>query len=356
MELEIFKTGTHTDSAGNTRHWSADTLHDIANSYNKETSPAPVVVGHPKTDSPAYGWVESLKVKGDTLVATLSQMQDGFVKLLKEGVYKTRSAAFYSPDSANSPVKGKWYLRHLGFLGGAAPAIKGLKPLNFSDDEDITVINFEEENNKATQGNVFSQALNTIKDAFAQGVAHGHKDGKQEKSTQGATMTDIDKDKTTADFAEQEKKFKQREENLARKEADMAFQEKQGVANAFVETLVKEGKVLPAEKTKVVALFASLCDDKEKDGVTFADKAGSDVPTTQSQQEIFKGLLKSLPKRVEYDEKAQEDGHEAKDGSVDPTTLAQQGMAYQQEMASKGVVVSISDAVNHVQEQTRKES
>ena len=31
-------------------------------------------------------------------------------------------------------MPGKWYLRHVGFLGAAAPAVKGLKPVEFADD------------------------------------------------------------------------------------------------------------------------------------------------------------------------------------------------------------------------------
>ncbi|KWT77363.1 hypothetical protein [Candidatus Magnetominusculus xianensis] len=44
MELEIFKTGVHTDSAGGTREWTEGDLEQIVNSYKPEFNEAPVVI------------------------------------------------------------------------------------------------------------------------------------------------------------------------------------------------------------------------------------------------------------------------------------------------------------------------
>jgi hypothetical protein len=129
MWVEIFKTGVHTDSNGNTRTWSKQDLDHIASRYNPTVHEAPVVIGHPKENAPAYGWVESLKREGDTLFANLKDLVPEFVDLLKRKLYKKRSVSIY-PDIS---------LRHIGFLGAKPPAVKGLADIEFSDDNAITI-------------------------------------------------------------------------------------------------------------------------------------------------------------------------------------------------------------------------
>lgn len=130
--MEIFKTGKHTDSAGETREWTQKDLDTIVSQYNPTVHEAPVVVGHPTSDAPAYGWVESLKREGDTLYAKVKDWVPAFVNAVKTGLYKKRSISLY-PDLS---------LKHIGFLGAAPPAIKGLADVKFSTDDKSTIIEF----------------------------------------------------------------------------------------------------------------------------------------------------------------------------------------------------------------------
>lgn len=128
MWIEVFRSGTHTDSGGNTATYTNSDLAAIANNYNSELSKdesaiAPIVKGHPKTDSPALGWVGQLKVSGDKLLAKIKQVLPEFANEVKEGRYKKVSIALYPGN----------VLRHIGFLGATAPAIRGLKPVSFAD-------------------------------------------------------------------------------------------------------------------------------------------------------------------------------------------------------------------------------
>ena len=130
MWVEAFKVGTHRDSEGVEHKWEPKHLDIIAQQYNARVDPknpdhkqAPVVLGHPKDDSPAYGWVDKVRVKGDKLMAHLDQLNTDFVKALKAGAYKFRSISLY-PDLN---------IRHLGFLGGVQPAVPGLGPYKFAD-------------------------------------------------------------------------------------------------------------------------------------------------------------------------------------------------------------------------------
>lgn len=131
MWVEAFSAGDHRDSEGTTNRWTPAHLDTIAQQYNAKSDPknperkmAPVVIGHPKDDSPAYGWIDKVQVKGEKLMAHLSQLNKDFVQALKEGAYKTRSISLY-PDLN---------IRHLGFLGGVQPAVPGLGPFKFADD------------------------------------------------------------------------------------------------------------------------------------------------------------------------------------------------------------------------------
>ena len=57
--IEVFRPGTFTPMGGKPITFSAAGLRAIADAYDPATAPAPIVVGHPGTDAPAFGWAES---------------------------------------------------------------------------------------------------------------------------------------------------------------------------------------------------------------------------------------------------------------------------------------------------------
>ena len=134
--VEVFKAGEQVDSEGNKRLWTNEDLKTIAAQYNAQHEhEAPVVIGHPLDNSPAFGWVEELKTDGKTLFAKFKQVVPEFIDAVRRGLYKKRSISLY-PDLN---------LRHVGFLGAVPPAVKGLAEIAFnSEDAQITVY-FNEE-------------------------------------------------------------------------------------------------------------------------------------------------------------------------------------------------------------------
>lgn len=121
--FEIFRTGAHTDSAGNISDWTDQDLDEIVSLYDPTIHEAPIVLGHPEHDSPAYGWIEAIKRVEDKLLAKPRQLVEEFKNMIRKGSYKKVSIALY-PDLG---------LRHVGFLGGMTPAIKGLKQAAFGE-------------------------------------------------------------------------------------------------------------------------------------------------------------------------------------------------------------------------------
>ncbi len=127
--VQVFKSGRHTDSSGYVKEWSDVDLDLIVNKYNNQIEEnkhdAPVVIGHPKTDAPAYAWVEALKKEGNILYAKFKDVNNDFKNMVKDKLFNKISIALY-PDML---------LRHVGFLGATPPAVKGLKAPEFNEIE-----------------------------------------------------------------------------------------------------------------------------------------------------------------------------------------------------------------------------
>lgn len=131
--IEIFRVGNFSDMNGGQHQVTEATLQDIASSYDRDLHPAPIVIGHPDTDAPAFGWAERLYVEGGTLKAMLEETAPEFAETVKAGRYKKVSVSLFTPHMDSNPKPGHVYLKHIGFLGAATPAVPGLKPVKFSD-------------------------------------------------------------------------------------------------------------------------------------------------------------------------------------------------------------------------------
>lgn len=123
--IEIFRAGDYADRG----RWSERDLDQIAASYNPRLHAAPVVLGHPQHDAPAFAWVKSLRRAGPSLWAQLHQVDPAFEQLLRAGRFRTRSIALYTHFL---PTRGP-YLRHVGFLGAQPPQVKALSPVRFAE-------------------------------------------------------------------------------------------------------------------------------------------------------------------------------------------------------------------------------
>ncbi len=128
---EIFRAGDYGDKGKFTR---ADLDQMVAN-FNTEDQ-VPVVIGHPTTDSPAWGWIGEVKRDGDVLLARPEDLHGDFVKALDEKQFKNRSVRIGASDSGPK-------LLHLGYLGAALPQVEGLKTAQFADGGKSVDYNFK---------------------------------------------------------------------------------------------------------------------------------------------------------------------------------------------------------------------
>ena len=120
--LEIARPGRFKDSCGVWHEFSADRLKNMAKAYDPGQREAPLVLGHPLTDSPAHGWVKGLQFNGEKLLAYVAFVSAEVRRAVSEGKYKYVSMSLYENGE----------LRHVGLLGGTPPAIDGLAPVRFS--------------------------------------------------------------------------------------------------------------------------------------------------------------------------------------------------------------------------------
>ena len=130
--IDVCRAGTWRDMAGRDVCLDEDRLDRIVAAHTS-ADPAPVVVGHPEANAPAYAWIDGLRRTGDRLQAKLRDIAPAFREAVEAGRYASRSIALQGDT-----------LRHLGFLGGRAPAVPGLAPTCFASEPE-TVIAFAEE-------------------------------------------------------------------------------------------------------------------------------------------------------------------------------------------------------------------
>lgn len=317
--IEIFKAGTRRDANGNLFTISRDDLQKVVDNYKPEFHEAPIVVGHPKNDDPAFGWVDSLILDGDVLKAKPKQVDSQFAEMVREGKYKKISAAFYLPNSQSNPKPEGYYLRHVGFLGAVPPAVKGLRDPIFNDDSQ-DVAEFAD----WMQVNLWQRLRDFMIEQWGLTKADEvlpswqiqelHEDVVKEEISKKSEQplfnetneTDDKQGEPTMSEEEKQQLAQLQAENAALKaEKAKALKAQHHAENAeFAESLVASGQLPPKLKDSAVALL-----DTEHDSAEFSE--------TDFNQSL-KDFMSSLPKVVEFSEVAtKEKATQAQDDSVE---------------------------------------
>ena len=345
--VEIFRGGKQR--AANGKDYDGDEL--IAKAiagFDPSFHEPPVVLGHPKEDMPAYGWVEGLKsdvVNGATvLLAKFKQVVPEFAEAVGAGRFKKRSAAFY-PDGR---------LRHVGFLGAMPPAVKGLADIPFAEGEEV--IEFYDPV-MSTVARLFArvrdylidregtekadQVLNAwdvdylkeeaSREAPVEVAAVAYSEPKEDSmAEQTLTQADIDAAKVAgrkeaeAEFAEQQK-------------AAALIADKERIA-AYLSSPIKDGGPLPAWKDGGLGEFLELLAGHE------VIEFGEGVKERPLDWALT--FLGNLPAGPEFREVAKRGDEMVV--SDDPKAIAAAAVEFKESEALKGRVISLTEAVAHV--------
>lgn len=250
--IEIFRPGRHIDDAGNVHSFSDADVDGMVASYDPAKREAPLTVGHPKDNLPAYGWVKSLgKTAAGVLTMTPHQVEPQFAEMVAAQRFKKRSASFYPPQAPNNPTPGKWYLRHVAFLGAQPPAIAGLKDIQFSEDDAGGAVSFSEPTTADDPANP-QQEQNPMDEELKAQLAKAQKD----LETANAART-----KAEADAAAATKKAEAATAEAA-SFAEKAKADRKAGFVSFCEAQVKAGTLLPKDQAMAVATLEALADSQ----------------------------------------------------------------------------------------------
>jgi Mu-like prophage I protein len=320
----IFRTGKHTATSGATLDFSEAQLKAAVAAYDPALHEAPITVGHPKDNLPAYGWVGALHFNEDTgeIEVDPTQVDPAFAEMVEAGRFKKRSASWYLPDAPTNPTPGTLQLRHVAFLGAQPPAVKGLRDVAFSEAE-TGVVEFGDSSRwawsslagimrgmrewiigkdglEAADKLVPNYLLSDLEAAAkapeetapAAMPAFSEEDPMkiEELQAQIATLTTenaaLKANQKPADFAEREAAVKAGEAKLAR----VAIE-------ARVDAAIKDGRLLPAQRKAAVDFAAGLAD-----GEATIDFGEGDKAKKVTQRDAYLLQLETGPKVVDYSE------------------------------------------------------
>jgi hypothetical protein len=315
--LHIFRAGTYQAMAGQTVTLTPADLAATAAAYDPARHEAPLVVGHPADNGPAWGWVDGLAATDADLHARARDVAADFVAAVRARRYSKISASFWPPTHPANPAPGVWSLRHVGFLGAAVPAVLGLAPVTLAAD-DAALVTIEVDPLAAPAA------------APADFVSPADLAAPQPELTMPEPVPAPAAD-PTVDFAAREAALTALQIDLNTREAAIAAREAAAAAQAealrraeiasFIGALVAEGRLLPIEQAPLVALLATAPSEASAD---FAAPAADAVP--QDAAAWLRAWLPTLPVRVPFGEFAAPDGHDPDTALIEAAARTMAGL------------------------------
>ncbi|MBQ4840063.1 hypothetical protein [Pseudoalteromonas luteoviolacea] len=370
---EIFTAGTHTDSNGNTQEFTAADLDSVVTNFIPKTSP--LVIGHPKTDDPAWGWVSDLKVEDGKLFAKAEDVAAEFAEAVEAKRYPNRSVRLEGEP-------GNYFLGHVGYLGGKPPAVAGM-PWQFNEESKGAVFEFAASEASERIEDVAMQTARLVTDFMGnlrewvieqhdvetanrlipnweadwltrKTIIAEHEQDKQRYgdhafSTPSHNPEELEvSDKTKNDPTEAEKALQAQLDAANAKNAQHEFNQRKFDAQTFIDTKVNGGNAPRITKTDGLAEFMAHLETDSANTFEFAASDGNQTSSAKPA-EFFKTLLLSLPEQagLTKDFSRQDDSDETEiDNSAD--ALAAKALEFQSAQANKGITISLSTAMDHV--------
>ena len=376
--IEVFRPGTHIAMDGKAYTFSEADVAGIAAAYDAQLLASPIVLGHPKTDAPAWGWAASFAVNdAGVLCATPEKVDPAFAEGVEAGRYRYVSMSLYAPADARNPKPGSWYPRHIGYLGGVAPAIKGLAPA-FSEaapeggvafsipDKQIAWVarTVADIVRRLRDWLIDKEGLETAdkvmpawNDQWLTEIAAEVSAEQTETAWSEAEVTERIMDRLQVRFgeaikapsvaitdpalADQLAALQAREAAVAQREAGLAGREtafaegelqrgRQG-DTAFVDSLVTEGRLPPGHRDRVLGILAH----------SRGDQGGPSFAEGESAHGAVRQLLEALGTSIHFSEFA---GGGGVDQLSDPDAIASQIRTLVADAAARGETLTVSQA------------
>lgn len=366
--FDIFSAGKHVAKDGRVLTFTEAQIREGVAAYNPALHEAPIVIGHPEASgAPAYGWIKKLAIDdkaGGVVVAEPHQLASAFEEGVQAGHWKKRSAAWFLPDTPGNPTPGKLYLHHVAFLGANAPAIKGLREVQFNAEHKVA--EFAEWHQMAVV-RLFRNVKNfwiekfgqdsadkvipeyELESAAAEPVKPASYQEQPQETADVLTQQEIERrEKALKDSQDalnaRVTQFEEREHAFNTTQTAAALAAALATSGTFVDGLVREGKVLPAQRDGLVAFMAAL---PASGIVEFGE---GDKKVKKPSAEWLQSYLTAQPKVVDFQERG--GGELPKDMTAD--VIANKAIEFQEAERKAGREVSITKAVTHVTQHAAK--
>jgi hypothetical protein len=360
--FEIFRAGTHTDSKGQSAEFTAADLQSVVSNFKPKT--APLVIGHPEQNDPAWGWAAELKIEGDKLFARADDVDHEFAQAVENRRYPNRSVRLVK--TANG-----YELGHIGFLGAKPPAVGGMQwQFNAAEAEAVSFeFALEDQINSLTldTSHAVVRIFRKLKSFFTE--RHGAEEADRmlpdwEIDSLAGQAAVVGEDLYRQRLEQQQSEFSQQlsqkdvelkatQDQLAalqleklqldQQKQQLAFSAALSDAQQFVAEL-NSGAAPRFTKTDGLADFLAHLSAQD---VTFDFAAPDGSAQTSTQAQWLKDFLKSIPEQTvltqPFDKTAP--------AVLSANDLAKLASDYQQNQHGQGVVISLSSAIEHVKQQ-----
>ncbi|MDR3370709.1 hypothetical protein [Rhodoferax sp.] len=374
--IEVFKAGTHTDSKGRSCTFTEGDLDQMVS--NLALGAAPAVLGHPKHNDPAYGWVkpEGAKREGASLFVKFDDINPAFAAGVDSGAYRNRSVSIFKDKDAG------WRLQHVGWLGAARPAIDGLAPLDYSAAVDA----YEFDADDWDIGSALGDTADLLRGLREQLIA---KEGLEAAdaalpSWRIQSVADAAQRVKTAALAEPDESdpspfskptptggvmsFTQEQLDAATAQAKKEAQDKAAAEFAASQAeLTKlrserqadrigaqingwkaKGLVTPAEEAGLAEFMGSL---ESGAGAEFSFSASDKSQVKKTPAQFFADFMAARKPLVKLGQQVVADELPGVNGN-DASSLADAARSYMKEQAEQGLTVSVAEAVSYVSSRT----
>lgn len=282
--IEVLRAGRRIDDNGVAHEFTPADVAGMAAAYDPAIREAPLTVGHPVHDRPAYGWAANFVADGDRLLMTARDAEPKFVEMVRARRFPKRSLALYSPTHPSNPKPGRWYPRHVAFLGAQPPGIEGLKDIQFADTAEGLVCFSEAMPADQVGGDNTDPTTETEDDPMS-------KELQEQLAAEKARA-----DKAAADLAA-EKAARETAEGQLAAQATAARNARHADHVQFAEGALAKGKL----KRPDVAALVAVLDSVAEAPVQFSE--GTETKTV-SAVALIKGLVDQAAPLVQFGEHA----------------------------------------------------
>ena len=244
--IHIFKAGTHTDMHGKKLPFTPDDLAACVKAYDPSVHEAPLVIGHPRTEDPAWGWVKALSLSGVDLMAEPAQLDPQFAEMAQPPSVKGLKQVSFSEQEEGVVEFADWQAITNASLWGK---LRDFLIARFSLDEAEKVL---------PEWQLNSLREEAYRDTLSQDAAGAQFSetgpGPSSASNEESSMT---KEEIEA-LQEENRRLKQQAADRDARDAQVRQEQLHKDNVAFAEKLVAEGRLAPRASSVVVALLDAV--------------------------------------------------------------------------------------------------